>query len=506
MSRDHTLQQRLNRQLNFDDCDVVPPIVEHFSLPEKVLQFGTGAFLRGFSNVFIDRANRSGSFGGRIVVVGSTGSGRASAINEQDGLYTIVVQGIVDGDVVDTCSIVGSVSRAIASTEEWSAVREFARSKDLQLVISNTTEVGIRFDPEDRPDLDPPRSFPGKLTALLHDRAETFDYAPESGLTILCCELIESNGDRLREIVLKLGQRWNLGERFTEWLEAHNRFCNTLVDRIVPGTPNDEVAKKLEDRLRYSDSLLVQAEPFCFWAIEGGDELRGDIPFADGESEIVVTHDIGPYRVRKVRVLNGGHSVMVPLSFLFGNDSVAETMEHPLTSEFLRRVILDEIVPSLEGEIDREHAETFAWQVLDRFANPFVHHELLSIALQQTSKMDVRVVPSLVRYHRKTGRLPEGILLGFAAFLMFVIGEGRAGRANLPDDERSDRVREHLTASDDAESFVRRVAADRELWHHPLDEIPGFCAAVSNRLTALRLDGVENTLKVFLASKNGQRA
>ena len=498
---------KLNRETEFDWGVLTPPVLTHAKQPERILQFGTGAFLRGFTNVFVDTANRAGAFNGSIVVVGSTGSGRTRQINDQDGLYTVVTQGVEDGKVVDRRRVIGCVSRAVACSEDWPAVLAFARSPDLEFVVSNTTEVGILLDENDRPDFDPPRSFPGKLTAVLYERARAFDFASSAGLTVFCCELIENNGDRLREIVLHLSSEWGFGDRFIGWVRDNTVFCNTLVDRIVPGTPDEPALERLEATIGYRDELLVQAEPFSFWAIEGDGALRDRLAFARDAAEIVVAPDISPYQIRKVRILNGAHSAMVPLSYLCGNDTVAETMENPLTSSFVRQLVLEEIIPSLEGEIDIDDAEIFARQVLDRFANPFVRHELLSIALQQTSKADVRVLPSLRAYTEKKGRLPEGILSGFTAFLMFVTRQGRAATADLPADERAGRLRAHwdTTGPGCEDDFVNRIAADRELWREPLDDLPGFCDAAAARLRAMRRDGVARTLETSIFSRNGQK-
>ena len=495
----------LSRATEIDTHAADPPEESCFDLPEKVLQFGTGAFLRGFSDYFVDQANRKGAFNGRIVVVGSTGSGRAALFNAQDGLYTVCIQGIEDGETIDHCTVAASVSRAISSADDWTSILNLARSPDLEFVFSNTTEEGIRFDADDRLDLDPPRSFPGKLASVMYERAETFGYDSERGLTILCCELIEDNAHKLRSIVLELADRWNLGNAFVNWLHEHNRFCNTLVDRIVTGRPDAVSMRKIEQRLGYSDDLFIQAEPYHLWAVEGDTTLRDRLAFADGEDGILISPDIGPYLTRKVRILNGAHTIMVPLSYLCGNDTVAESMEDSLTSMFIRHVMLQEIVPSLD--ISREDAERFAHQVLDRFKNPFVHHELTSIALHQTTKVDVRIVPSLHDYYSRTGHLPQGIVLGFAAYLLFVTGEGRAADLELPFDERVGEVRAYQQKSglDDMDGFVRAVCADHELWHPPLDALPGFSESVASRVMEMRRDGARKTLQGFLAETVNQR-
>lgn len=494
--------RRLSRSTPVDDEHVEPAVAAHADLPETVLQFGTGAFLRGFADVFLDEANREGLFGGRVVVVGSTGSGRARGINEQDGLYTVCTQGIADGEVVDRCRIVGSLSRAVAASKNWEDVIEFAANPNLRYVISNTTEVGIRFDPEDRPELDPPRSFPGKLAVLLRERARAFDFDPGRGVIMLCCELIEDNGDRLREIVIKLCDRWEFEPEVAEWVRTSCRFCNTLVDRIVPGTPDPSRLKEIESRLGYRDELLVQAEPYGLWAIEGEPSLREALPFSSADPAIVITEDIEPFRERKVRILNGAHSVMVPLSFLCGNDTVRESMEDPLVSAFVRGAILREIVPSMD--LDRDDARQFAKQVLDRFANPFVDHELLSIALQQTSKMNVRVLPSISGFVRKEGMLPDYLALGFAAYLAFVLREARATEAEFPPDEHGEIVRRHRSEHDDSEAFVRAVAADPSLWHDPPADLPEFVAVVARHFRGILRDGARKTLESFLYKMNGR--
>lgn len=476
-----------------------PALAVHFDLPERVLQFGTGAFLRGFADYFFDEANRKGLFDGRAVMVGSTGSGRAARLSEQEGIYTLCVQGIEAGARVDRCRTVASVSRALASSERWEDVLALARSPELRFVVSNTTEVGIVHDPEDRLDLGPPRSFPGKLAAVLHERARAFDYDPARGLIVLPCELVERNGDELRRIVLALGAQWGLGDRFAAWVRSANRFCNTLVDRIVPGTPGGEALEALYRRLGYRDELLIQAEPYRLWAIEGDEALRQALPFAAADPGIVVAEDIEPYRERKVRILNGTHTIMVPLAYLCGRETVQEAVEDPLTGAFVRHVMLEEIVPSLDT--DAAAARAFAAEVLDRFANPYIRHELLSITFQQTTKMRVRVVPSLVGHVRKTGRLPSGIPLGFAAYLWLLGGAQDAPAGRRPQDDRAEVVRGHRAAAgeDDLGGFVRRVCADEGLWGTDLGALPGFTDAVATHLARIASDGAAAALTAWRA-------
>lgn len=466
-------------------------------LPERVLQFGTGAFLRGFADAFVDEAIRAGRFNGRVVMVGSTGSGRTAALNEQDGLYTLCVRGREAGRTVDEAHLITSVSRALAAADAWEDVLACARTPELALVISNTTEVGIALDEDDRLDLRPPRSFPGKLTAVLFERARAFDYDPTKGLLVLPCELIENNGDTLRGVVQALAERWELGPDFLRWLEDANRFCNTLVDRIVPGVPDDPEA--LFERLGYRDDLLTVAEPYRLWAIEGDAALRARLPLAG--PDLVVAEDITPYRERKVRILNGGHTSTVPAALLCGLQTVCEAVEDPRVGRFIRRVVQEEIVPSLD--LDAEMAQTFARDVLERFANPFIRHDLLDITFQQTMKMRVRVVPSLLGYARKRGQAPPSLAFGFACFLLLQHPEIGLPAAARPTDDAAAAWRDHWAgvARTDAEAvrrFVAAVCADEALWETRLDAIPGFVEAVAEHLVRAARDGVPAALDAHL--------
>ena len=470
-------------------------------MPERVLQFGTGALLRGFADVFVDDANRAGTLKGRVVMVGSTGSGRAARLDEQDGLYTLCVQGYRDGETVDESRVITAVSRALASQDEWDDVLACARNPKLDLIISNTTEVGIQLDEEDRIDLDPPRSFPGKLTAVLYERARAFEYDPDKGVVILPCELIEDNGEALRAMVQTLAEQWELGSDFLDWLGSANRFCNTLVDRIVPGTPDADESEALFERLGYRDDLLTVAEPYRLWAIEGDDALRERLPLKETLPGLVIAEDITPYRERKVRILNGGHTSTVPVALLCGKSTVSEAIGDPRVGAFIRRAILENIVPSLD--IDPAMAESFANDVLERFANPFIQHDLLGITFQQTMKMRVRVVPSLVDYARKYGEAPPSLAFGFACFLLFLHPEVGPPTSERPVDDAAadwhDRWRGvDRTDPDALLEFVSSVCSDTGLWGTRLDALPGFTDAVTEHLRRAVQEGVPAALDMHL--------
>jgi tagaturonate reductase len=475
-------------------------------LPEKIVQFGTGAFLRGFAEFFVDEANRRQVFNGSIVAVSSTGSSRNAVLNEQDGLFTLAVQGMDGASPRRHYRVVSSLSRALSARDEWDAVLALARDPRIELIISNTTEVGIALDSADAFADSPPRSFPAKLTRFLAERAVAFGYCPTRGLVILPCELIERNGDTLRDLVRVLARRWALGERFDRWLEDGVTFCNTLVDRIVPGVVSPEEAERASGQLGYRDGLLTACETYALFAIEGDESLRYRIGFAgcdSCDSRIVIARDISPFRERKVRLLNGAHTIVVPVALLAGLETVSEACDNERVGRFLRRAMLDEIVPSLSVP----GGETFARETLDRLANPFIRHSLIDITLHGTAKMRVRVVPSIVRYWARTGRVPSSLAFGFAAHIALLRGELQAERRALglpvPDDSEGDRIRAAwcpVDLSSDAAiaELARVVCADGTLWGDELSAVDGFADAVAEHLVRIVRRGVECALDVSL--------
>jgi tagaturonate reductase len=480
------------------------PRTDVLDLPERAMQFGTGALLRGLVDFFIDEANARGQFGGRIVMVGSTGSGRDRRLNEQDGLYTLVVQGLVDGAARRDCRVIASVSRALAASTEWDEVLRAAENPAIDLVFSNTTEVGIVLDEDDAnagAEGESPRSFPAKLARVLVHRARHFRYDPARAPVVIPCELIEDNGDRLRTIVSTLVHRWALEPQFMTWLDRVV-FCNTLVDRIVPGAPSGEQARQLEETLGYEDAMLTVCEPYRLFAIQGDDALRARLAFADADPGIIVAEDIAPYRERKVRLLNGAHTSFVSLALLAGCTTVREAVEHPVIGAFLRTVLFDEIVPS----VSVPGAATFAGEVMTRFANPYLNHALWDITLQGTAKLRVRLVPTILSYARRTGQSPRALALGFAGHLVLLRGELQAERratgATVPPDGAAETMRALWSSTSDAErpSFVRDVCARDDLWGADLSAVPGFVDAVSEHLARVRQEGAMAAMAALIGA------
>ncbi len=487
-----------------------PPGV--FDLPERVLQFGSGGFLRGFFDYFVDQANRQGQFNGRVVVVQSTSGRRAQIMKDQDGLYTICIQGIRRGQPAEEFIISSAISQAISAGENWAAVLRVAENPDLAIIVSNTTEVGLAYDPDDRFAANPPRSFPGKLTAALFRRFQALGGDAGRGVVILPCELLENNGAVLRDIVLRLAEQWQLGAAFQEWLLTANCFCNTLVDRIVPGAPEKEDWARIQTHLGYRDDLLTIAEVYSLFAIEGRSDLAARLEFCAANPPIIVAEDISPYRERKLRLLNATHTVSVPLAHLCGLRFVIDMMNDPLMSQFVEGVMRQEIAPCLE--MDAAVVTDYIDLVLDRFRNPFLKHALLDITLQSTMKMRYRVLPLLETYCRKLGKLPPLMCVGFAAYLRFMKPEiaengkfrGKIGDRQYPiNDDAAAFYRQayeklHPEEAGSVREFVRYVGAATALWGSDLTALPGFVDTVAAALQKFFLQTPPALVREMLAS------
>ncbi|WP_262249804.1 tagaturonate reductase [Parapedobacter soli] len=400
--------------------------VEPRDYPEKVLQFGTGVLLRGLPDYFIEKANRADMFGGSIAVVKSTEKGDADPFKQQDNLYTIHIKGLENGHDVQDTLLVSAINRVITAITDWPSVLDVASAPELAIVVSNTTEVGIVLDEADDVFATPPRSFPGKLTAVLLKRFWVFKGAEDKGLVVLPTELIDKNGERLLDIVIALAERHQLGEGFVDWVKNHNYFCNTLVDRIVPGSLEAAVRQQAEHRLGYRDELAIMAEPFCLWAIETSHpRVTEALTFAGADNRVVIASDIDKFKELKLRLLNGSHTFACGLAMQAGFDTVKVAMANQSFSTYVKRVMHNEIIPTLVGiGIDKQEAEMFADQVIDRFANPYLEHKWESISTNYTSKMRMRNFATLER-HFKGGRSNGAnyMALGFAGYLM-AMGRG----------------------------------------------------------------------------------
>lgn len=485
------------------------PTKNLFDLPEKVLQFGTGVLLRGLPDYFIDKANRQGLFNGRIVVVKTTTKGGISEFEEQDGLYSICVRGIAGQKKIEQNIVCSAISRVLSAGKDWQEILEFAGSEELQVVISNTTEIGIQYIEEDISNF-PPSSFPGKLLALLYQRFENFNGDPTKGLVILPTELIPNNGTKLKEIVLKLAAHNSLNEDFIKWLTESNRFCNTLVDRIVPGKPDQILLEKFNSELGFEDKLLLVAEAYKLWAIEGDDHVKDILSFALADPDVIITSDINMYRELKLRLLNGTHSLSCGIAFLSGIDTVKQAMDDEKLSQYISGIMLDEISVAIPHTVSTEIVRDFCINVLDRFRNPHIVHQWLSISVNYTAKLGLRVVPVLKQYYKMFDQAPQGIAFGFAAHILFMkpaIEDNGRYYGTIKDKKYViDDIEAPLYCKEwqnkDIRSMVSNLLSEARLWNCDLTKLPGFADAVTNYLSEIMKIGISDALSALEMNKS----
>ena len=463
--------------------------------PIRVAQFGTGNFLRAFVDYMIDVANEKGCFGGDVVMVKQVPGKGGDRLAAQGGKYHVILQGKQNGQVVNEVREVSAVRGVVNPYVDYEACRTLARLESLRFLVSNTTEAGIVYDETDSFDELPARSYPGRLVQFLYERYTAFGGDAEKGLIILPVELIENNGRKLRECVLKLAAHWGLDAAFIAWIEEANVFCSTLVDRIVSGK-SQAVAEQFPD-----DGMYAVAEPFGLWVIESEKDISGEFTLADAGMPLVFTKDQRPYRERKVRILNGTHTAMALISFLAGKDIVADAMSDERLRRYVNKVTYTELVPAVP--LPAEEARSFADSVMERFENPFLNHKLLDISLNSVSKWRARDLPT-VRETIRGGGFPEALCFSLAALLAFdTVAEddgeqafGRRGGELYP--IREDRkVIAAVQAAN--EEDVKRVLADASLWGEDLTAFPGFAEKVWQHLNAIRSEGACAAIDRLLA-------
>ncbi len=448
---------------------------EECKLTEKVLQFGEGNFLRGFVDWMIDKLNKEAGWNGGVAVVQPLPVGRIDALNEQDGLYTLYLRGLQSGERVEETSVVECITRGINPYTNWNEYIECAKNPELRFIVSNTTEAGIEYKPnQDMNDTDN-LTFPGRLTCLLKAR---FD-AGLKGFILIPCELIDKNGDNLKACILKYAADWNLGDDFVNWIENENHFTNTLVDRIVTGYPRDN-AKELEASYGYEDNSINTAEIFHLWVIEGKKELAEEIPFHKYGMNVLWTDDVTPYKKRKVRILNGAHTMMVLAAHLCGLETVKQAMDDELVFTFMKKGIFEEIIPTLD--LPKSELEQFANDVIERFQNPFIKHYLLSIALNSVSKFQVRVLPSLLGYYEEKKELPKILTFSLAALIAFYRTDAANDGADIMEFMKS--------------ASVDEILAKKEYWGQDLSFMGDMIKA---DLKAIDEKGIREAMKEVIA-------
>ena len=476
--------------------------------PERVLQFGEGNFLRAFADYWFDMANEKAGWNGKCVLVQPIAQGLTQLINRQEGLYTLYLRGRQNGEKVDAKRVISSVSRCLNPYEkqDYDAMMDVAAGEALEYIVSNTTEAGIVYDPSCRLEDCPPASFPAKLTQVLLHRWR----AGRPGVVVLSCELIDNNGKELLRCVNQYIKQWGLEEGFARWVNGDCTFCSTLVDRIVPGRMRDAAeAARLEDESGYRDALIDVGEVFGVWNIEGPEWLAEKLPFRAAGLNCPVVPDVTPYKKRKVRILNGAHTGFVLGAYLAGYDIVRDCMQDDVILGFMNRMLHEEVIPTLP--LDRQDLEAFAAAVQDRFNNPFINHELMSITLNSTSKWRARNMPSLLEYAQTAGKLPPCLAMSFAAYIAFYSSDIQAlteqglvcrrpkGNEYTVSDDRWVLEFYYSRRGVSDETLVHDVMTNEKMWGQDLTLVPGFEQAAAENLRRIRTEGARAAFAACLA-------
>lgn len=455
--------------------------------PIKVVQFGEGNFLRAFVDYAFDKLNKEVDFNAGIAIVQPLKDGMVNMINDQDGLYTLFMNGIKKGEKIQDIVLINNIVKTINPYTEFANYLALAKEEELQFIVSNTTEAGIEFIESDTPDMQPPVSFPAKLTVLLYERFKHFNGDASKGVTVIPCELIDYNSETLKKYILQYVDLWKLEDAFKTWVSEACTYHSTLVDRIVPGYPRAEI-EEYNNKLDYADNLIVAAEPFFLWAIEGGDDLKAKLPFHKTDLNVKIVDDIRPFKMIKVRILNGAHTAMVPFSLLHGNKLVMETVNGDFTGKFVNSVI-GEISETLD--MDKDEITAYSEEVMDRFKNPFIKHALADIALNSVSKFKVRVLPSLLGYYRANKKLPVNLTFSLASLIRFYKGTWNGQSLPVKDGEDIVAFFDGLWKSDDYEKIARLTLQNKGFWEEDLTEIPGLTKAITTALEEIDANGIE---------------
>lgn len=484
---------------NIVETGIVKPI-----RPIRAIQFGEGNFLRAFVDYMIDILNEKTDFNGSIAILKPIEFGSVEQFKKQNGLYTVYLRGLENGKETIIKRTVTSIEKAVGCNEQYEEYAELARLDTLRFVISNTTEAGIVLDLNDKLDMCPPKSYPGKLTKFLYERFTYFKGDESKGLIILPVELIDDNGKNLKKCVKALSESWGLGADFDSWLDNACIFTSTLVDRIVTGYPRDE-AEAIFNEFGYEDKLIVTGEPFALWVIESDKDISGELPFDKAGLPVIFTDNHKPYKQRKVRILNGAHTSFVLASFLAGNDYVGQSMDDKPVFDFMYKTIFDEVIPTLD--LPKQELVDFANAVIDRFKNPFIKHSLLAISLNSVSKWRARCMPSFLKYIEQTGKLPPHLTFSLAALIAFysgteirdgaLVGHRNGEEYMIRDDKAVIEFFAENSALPSAE-LAEKVLSNTEFWGEDLTA-KADASAVADHLEEIRSSGMRNAIEKIFA-------
>lgn len=465
--------------------------------PIKIMQFGEGNFLRAFVEWILQDLNDKGAINSNVVVVQPMPFGRLDELRKQDGLYTVCLEGLIDGQKVKTRQIIDVLGDFINPFTQYEEFLKYGESEDLQVIISNTTEAGIAFDETDTDHSVCPKSFPGKLLALLHRRYIHFNGAMDKGLAIVPCELIDNNGTELKKILIKLANLCYNDEKFTAWVENANHYTDTLVDRIVPGFPRDTV-QEIYEETGFTDNNVVKAEAFHLWVLKEEEVVHKLLPADKTGLNVLFVPDIKPYKERKVKLLNGAHTGMVPIAYMCGIDTVRESVTDVDVRKFVQNLMYETISPTVK--LSAEECKKFADSVLERFENPYIRHELMSIALNSTTKFRTRLLGTYADYVNKFGKVPTDILFSFAAMTVFYKGKRGEEEIKLSDNPEFLEFWQEVWKNGDYTQVAKSALSREDIWQEKLatEENVAFVANAIKEMCEL---GMRKALQNYLANR-----
>ncbi|WP_340157749.1 tagaturonate reductase [uncultured Maribacter sp.] len=474
-------------------------ITDRKSLPIKVMQFGGGNFLRAFVDISIQKINNATTFNAGVAVIKPTGRGDYQELKSQDGLFSVQLEGYENNIFVQDLTVVNCIQKVINPYSEWQKYIDLSKTPELRFIISNTTEAGIVFNSDDAFDHTPPKEFPAKLTVWLFHRFTHFNGALDKGCILLPVELIDKNGEALKHCILQYADHWSLSDAFKNWISEACIFYNTLVDRIVSGYPKDKI-EEIEAKLGFKDQLTVAGELYQSWLLEGPDDILNEFPFNKTDLNIELVSDLESYRNLKVRILNGAHTSMVPVAYLLGERLVKDAMKNTLVANFIHQVLMSEVLETLD--FPQDYKEQFVNDVVNRFKNPALEHQLISIALNSTSKFVTRLLPSLKDYLKIKGSLPTNITFALSALIRFYEGSFNNDKINLNDTssvlEYFSITWEQFRENDiDLNTLTTRLLGNSDIWQEDLNQITGLTNMVYNNLSNIENYGFEEAVTMI---------